>query len=89
VGAVEYEATGNGIGTGTTQQATVRTSSVQAVQVVQSLRLRSNVQSRSSVRRFRIKIWLTLARDRLRYLHWLFEVKKGFGLSVLHNILRS
>jgi hypothetical protein len=28
-------------------------------------------------------------RDRCRYLHWLFEAKKRFGLCVLNNSLRD
>jgi REP element-mobilizing transposase RayT len=32
---------------------------------------------------------LKFARDRRRYLHWLFEAKKRFGLSVLDYIVTS
>jgi putative transposase len=39
-----------------------------------------NVQSRSAVQRFKVKICLTFARDRRRYLRWVFEAKKRFGL---------
>jgi putative transposase len=30
---------------------------------------------------------LKFARDRRRYLHWLFEVKKRFGLAVLNYVV--
>jgi putative transposase len=30
-----------------------------------------------------------LARDRRRYLHWVFEAKKRFGLSVLNYMVTS
>ena len=32
---------------------------------------------------------LKFARDRRRYLHWLFEAKKRFGLSVLNYMITS
>jgi REP element-mobilizing transposase RayT len=32
---------------------------------------------------------LKFARDRRRYLHWLFEAKKRFGLSVLNYMVTS
>jgi putative transposase len=32
---------------------------------------------------------LKFARDRHRYLHWLFEAKKRFGLSVLNYMITS
>jgi hypothetical protein len=32
---------------------------------------------------------LRFACDRRHYLHWLFEAKKRFGLSVLNNSLRD
>jgi REP-associated tyrosine transposase len=32
---------------------------------------------------------LKFARDRRRYLHWLFEAKKRFGLSVLNFMVTS
>jgi len=35
------------------------------------------------------KFLLKFARDRRRYLHWLFEAKKRFGLCVLDYILTS
>jgi hypothetical protein len=35
------------------------------------------------------KLCLKFARDRRRYLHWLFEAKNRFGLSVLDYIVTS
>jgi putative transposase len=35
------------------------------------------------------KFLLKLTRDRHRYLHWLFEAKKRFGLCVLDYIVTS
>jgi REP element-mobilizing transposase RayT len=35
------------------------------------------------------KFLLKFARDRRRYLHWLFEAKKRFGLSVLNYMITS
>jgi hypothetical protein len=60
---------------------------VPIVPIVQSLRSVQNVQSRSSVQRF--KICLQFARDRRRYLRWVFEAKKRFGLSVLNYMVTS
>ncbi len=34
------------------------------------------------------KFLLKFARDRRRYLHWVFEAKKRFGLCVLDYILK-
>jgi putative transposase len=35
------------------------------------------------------KFLLKFARDRRRYLHWIFEAKKRFGLSVLNYMITS
>src|ERR671914_2149997 len=35
------------------------------------------------------KFLLKFARDRRRYLHWVFEAKKRFGLSVLNYMVTS
>jgi putative transposase len=35
------------------------------------------------------KFFLKFSRDRRRYLHWVFEAKKRFGLSVLNYIVTS
>ncbi len=35
------------------------------------------------------KFLLKFARDRRRYLHWVFEAKKRFGLSVLDDVVTS
>src|SRR6266498_3450568 len=39
--------------------------------------------------RFKIQNFLKFARDRRRYLQWLFEAKKRFGLSVLDYMVTS
>ena len=55
---------------------------VQDVQNVQPLRSVQAVQRRKWSR-IQTKTCLKFARDRRRYLHWVFEAKKRFGLCVL------
>jgi len=77
---------------------------VQIVQAIQSLTNtdarskrsnRSTASLRSSrlkpelVQRFKIQGFLKFARDRRRYLHWVFEAKKRFGLCVLDYMVTS